>query len=782
MTEREIFLAVLDLPDPQARAAFLDQVCAGDAARRTRIEALLRSHQVAGSFLANPAIASLQHNPPADATQQLSSATTPHAPAKARISWAPIPEAEMFPFLGPASRPDSLGRLGHYEILEVMGQGGFGIVFRAFDDVLQRVVAIKALAPEMAVTSPARKRFLREARSSARVRHENVVQVHNVEEQPLPYLVMEYIPGETLQQRLDRTGPLDIQEVVRIGKQIAEGLAAAHRTGLIHRDIKPGNILIEQEPQQHVKITDFGLARAADDASLTQSGIVAGTPLFMSPEQANGEAIDQRTDLFSLGSVLYTMCSGRPPFRAANTLAVLKRVVEDTPRPIPEIIPEVPDGLCKIIARLHAKKPEERFATAQDVADHLGRCLAEWQQRDHVQPMDSGTPTPAPLPSPISSTRVDRPPKTGGVPVPPPVRPARAGQRRWILAAAVLLLGFAGLGISEATSVTDLGGTVIRLFSPEGTLVVEVDDPGVSVTIEGEEVVISGAGAKEIRLKPGQYRVKASKDGKVVRQELVTVTKNGRRVVRISQEPRPQRQVLSATEWEQAVPALSAEGQVKAVVARLKELNPQFDGRVTPTIEEGVVTGLRLSADHIKDLSPVRAFPGLTSLECSGSAPTEGALADLSPLQGLPLKTLGCSVTNVSDLSPLKGMPLTRLYCDNTSVRDLSPLEGMPLTVLNVSYTQVASVLPLKGMPLRVLWINHSRLSDLSPLKGMALEWITIHHTKVSDLSPLEGMPLTQIYLDVKAERDRDILRSLTTLTKINDKPTGEFWKELDQE
>ena len=128
--------------------------------------------------------------------------------------------------------PDSLGRIGHYEVLQVLGQGGFGIVFRAFDDVLQRVVAVKVLAPQMAATSPARKRFLREARSSAQVRHENVVQVYAVEEQPLPYLVMEFIPGETLQQRLDRIGPLEVPEVLRIGRQIAEGLAAAHAHGL----------------------------------------------------------------------------------------------------------------------------------------------------------------------------------------------------------------------------------------------------------------------------------------------------------------------------------------------------------------------------------------------------------------------------------------------------------------------------------------------------------------------------------------------------------------------
>jgi serine/threonine protein kinase len=186
---------------------------------------------------------------------------------------------------------------------------------------------------------------------------------------------MEFIPGETLQQRLDRTGPLALLDVLHIGSQIADGLAAAHANNLIHRDIKPANVLIEHGPSLRVKLTDFGLARAADDASMTQSGLINGTPMYMSPEQARSDPLDYRTDLFSLGSVLYIMVSGRPPFRAANTLAVLNRITDDTPRPIPEIIPETPPWLCDIIARLQAKNPDDRFQSAQEVADLLEQCM-----------------------------------------------------------------------------------------------------------------------------------------------------------------------------------------------------------------------------------------------------------------------------------------------------------------------------------------------------------------------------------------------------------------------
>src|SRR4029077_2339394 len=218
--------------------------------------------------------------------------------------------------------------------------------------------------------------FVREAQSSAKIRHENVVQVHEVGEQPLPYLVMEFIPGETLQQKLDRCGPLEVLEVLRIGRQIAEGLAAAHACDLIHRDIKPGNILLEGGSHK-VRITYFGLARAADDASISQSGIIAGTPMFMAPEQALGHEIDQRADLFSLGSVLYQMVSGRPPVRAPSALAVLKRVAEEPPRPIPEIIPETPDWICGIITKLHAKNPDDRYQSAREIADVLADCEAQ---------------------------------------------------------------------------------------------------------------------------------------------------------------------------------------------------------------------------------------------------------------------------------------------------------------------------------------------------------------------------------------------------------------------
>ena len=253
--------------------------------------------------------------------------------------------------------------------------------------------------------------------------------------------------------------------------------------------------------------------------------------MYMAPEQAHGHKLDQRADLFSFGSVIYQLLSGRPPFRAPNTMAVLKRVTEDTPRPIQEIIPETPAWMAAIVGKLLAKDPEKRFALAREVGDLLSRCLADIER---LGGMDLSEETLAMIPPEEITTNDDEAPKD--IPHPAPPKPAARRQLRIWAAAALLVLAI-GLGVSEGTGVTDMRGTVIRLFSPSGTLVIEVDDPGLSVTIDGEDMVITGAGPKEIRLKPGQYKVLTSKDGEVVRQQLVTVTSHGRRVVRVSVEP-----------------------------------------------------------------------------------------------------------------------------------------------------------------------------------------------------------------------------------------------------
>jgi serine/threonine protein kinase len=296
---------------------------------------------------------------------------------------APVGEnivRRLSPWLSATDDPRMLGRFGGYEIAGVIGEGGMGVVLKGHEPALNRYVAIKLLAPHLASNGAARQRFSREAQAAAAVLHENVIAIHRVDEsQGLPFLVMPFIGGISLQKRIDREGTLPLAAILRIARQIAAGLAAAHAQGLVHRDVKPANILLERGVDR-VTLTDFGLARTVDDATLTRSGVIAGTPQYMSPEQARGESVDCRSDLFSLGSVMYAMCTGRAPFRAETPFGILRRITDDEPRPIRDINPEIPDWLEAVICRLHAKLPADRFQTPGEVADLLERCLAHVQR------------------------------------------------------------------------------------------------------------------------------------------------------------------------------------------------------------------------------------------------------------------------------------------------------------------------------------------------------------------------------------------------------------------
>jgi serine/threonine protein kinase len=279
---------------------------------------------------------------------------------------------EELSFLSKTSEPGKIGRLGEFQVVRMIGRGGMGVVLHAFDSVLERDVALKVLSPELSSNNTARQRFCREARAAAAVTHDHIVAVHSVnddEESGLPYIVMQLVSGESLEQRLRRTGKLAVQETVRLLSQAASGLAAAHATGLIHRDIKPGNMLIE--PDGRLKLTDFGLARAHEDLKLTKTGYVSGTPLYMAPEQARGDEIDARSDLFSLGVVMYEALAGRPPFEGKTPLAVLRRVADDAHEPLSKLNPNVPEWLEDVVDSLLSKEPKDRIATAAELTKVL---------------------------------------------------------------------------------------------------------------------------------------------------------------------------------------------------------------------------------------------------------------------------------------------------------------------------------------------------------------------------------------------------------------------------
>ena len=279
--------------------------------------------------------------------------------------------------LAPTSREGFLGRLGGIDVRRVIGRGGMGVVFEGLDPALNRPVAVKVLSPHLLADDAATERFLREARAVAALTHENVVAIHAIDRTAggMPYLVLQLVAGESLADRLGREQKLPADEVARVGAEVARGLAAAHAVGLVHRDIKPANVLLERDTGR-VLLTDFGLAKVAGGESITGVGTLAGTPAFMSPEQAAGGEVDARSDLFSLGSLLYAAAAGRLPFSGDSPFVVLDRIRTAAPKPLAALDPALPAWLCSVVHRLLEKDPARRIQTAGEVADLLERQAA----------------------------------------------------------------------------------------------------------------------------------------------------------------------------------------------------------------------------------------------------------------------------------------------------------------------------------------------------------------------------------------------------------------------
>ncbi len=280
-----------------------------------------------------------------------------------------IKDADDLSFLSESQSPGEMGRLGPYAVFRVLGRGGMGLVFEAFDPALDRRVALKVMRPEIAKIGSIRLRFIDEAKAAAKVEHDHVVPIFHVgDDRGVPYLAMPFLKGESLEQRLKRKPILSVAEAIRIGKEAAEGLAAAHNQGLIHRDIKPGNIWLEERPghSPRVRILDFGLACSQNaDSHVANFGTIVGTPAYMAPEQARGQIIDARADLFSLGVMLYQVTTGSRPFPGGDALAVLTSLAVDNPVPPQQLNPDIPQEFSDGIMALLEKDPRKRMGSAQ---------------------------------------------------------------------------------------------------------------------------------------------------------------------------------------------------------------------------------------------------------------------------------------------------------------------------------------------------------------------------------------------------------------------------------
>jgi urea transport system substrate-binding protein len=328
---------------------------------------------------------------PAASAEQVRRHVASCAACQARLGRTRTAEARSFPFLSPPRGEGELGWLGEYRVRGLLGEGGMAYVFDAEDLTLHRRVAIKVLKPEMC-DDTTRRRFLNEARALARLPHEHIVTLYEVGEvDGSAYMAMERLRGESLEDRLERDHWLSLAEALARTREAAEGLAAAHGGGLVHRDIKPSNLWLETTEDgrfKRVKLIDFGIARRADsatDSSLTQVNMVVGTPRYMAPEQAAGRPVDARTDLYSLGCVLFRMLTGRTPFAHAgeDTLALLQAAVAGQTDSISSVAPRLPPRVADLIRNLLAVNPDNRPASAEELIRRI-RDLEQEQRQGHL--------------------------------------------------------------------------------------------------------------------------------------------------------------------------------------------------------------------------------------------------------------------------------------------------------------------------------------------------------------------------------------------------------------
>jgi serine/threonine protein kinase len=517
--------------------------------------------------------------------------------------------------------------VGPYRVLGVLGRGGMGAVYRAEEPALKRQVAVKVMLPALAANPQAKARFLREAQAQARVEHDHIIPIYRVgEADGVPFLVMPLLKGRTLADALNQNRRPALGEAVRVARQMADGLAAAHEKGLVHRDIKPGNVWLEGD-RRRVKILDFGLARAVTDSlePLTRDGVIMGTPSYMAPEQARGLPVDFRADLFSLGVVLYQMTTGVLPFAGADMYALLYAVVTDDPPPPAAVYPTVPPALSELVMRLLAKEPAGRPESAAAVVAELRRIEATLSQ---VVPSLPAADNPF---ADLAATTAD---------APAPSRPARPDRRR------PLWPYLAGL----AATLFAIAAVAFQLFirTPHGTLVIESDDPAVEVRVTKDgATLVDRTQKREIELTVGKYGIALvePKGGLRLTTDKFEIVKNGKATVTVRRDPPagPSAEPKESTPRPTPVPGRVAAEWVLAAggtVAGLDRDGRPFDTLPGTPLPAGPVrvTTVRLAGRKTvgdADLGRLAGLPDLSALVLTGTEVTDAGLLRLAEFPAL---------------------------------------------------------------------------------------------------------------------------------------------------